>query len=426
MEHILTEADGMYCPRCGELLQQGARFCSACGADIGSRIPRSAYPPSPNPRSAIRFVKFMAAAVIVIVLLASVINPLSQTDYDPYAPDRSTTFGDITLYGGLSDFGDLAVDGRTISYTGSSDSAVEWSFKILSAEAMAPVSGHYEFRGCTYCDGRSLTLPDPGNYMVTLSVDGSEKCSGRIILDGDIHETYTWAGYNSSGYKCRYTVGFDYKFSDYCKYAIMSGTTREYSPYADDSRFVVVDDSILGLEAALRAEFVRVNGDVRGSTYADYLLSFVQCIIKYPTPVSSGYGGMYYSDEGGYGDLYLFGQEEYWAYPMETLYLRQGDCEDTSFLTCALFSAAGYESAAVSIPGHMMVAIGLDSISSFVYSGYYCTDHLEFTATKKPVYFCETTYESAVPAGYYSQSNRDDLMDITRIDMIPPYAEDVR
>lgn len=417
----------MYCPRCGEMLQAGARFCSACGENIGSRISgsarvyRQAPASKPDAGTGPRFVKFMAAAAIVVLFFAFALYP---DDPSAVEPERSITIGDMTLYGDISDSGCLTVDGATIAYTGASD-AVEWSVRTLSAEAMVPVSGHYEIRGYTYYEGRSLTLSEPGNYRVALTVDGSEECSGRVVLDGAIRESYSWVGFTSSGSRCSYSAEFEYSFSDYYEYAAMPGAVREYSYGLDDSRFVVVDDTILGLEKALRAEFVRVNGDIGGSAYADYLLSFVQCIIKYPTQVSSRGGSIYYLDEDdGYGDLYLFGQEEYWAYPMETLYFRQGDCEDTAFLACALFSAAGYKSGTVSIPEHMMAAICLDSISPYVYSAYYDSSHLVLKATQERVYFCETTYESAVPAGYYSKSNHKDLMEVTSIDIVPPYERE--
>lgn len=46
--------------------------------------------------------------------------------------------------------------------------------------------------------------------------------------------------------------------------------------------------------------------------------------------------------------------------PIETLYHRGGDCEDTSILCTALFDAAGYRAGVFVIPGHTMAAVALE------------------------------------------------------------------
>ena len=51
------------------------------------------------------------------------------------------------------------------------------------------------------------------------------------------------------------------------------------------------------------------------------------------------------------------GEEEYPRYPIETLYERQGDCEDTSILMAALLKAYGYEVGFIHVPGHLAVAL---------------------------------------------------------------------
>lgn len=51
------------------------------------------------------------------------------------------------------------------------------------------------------------------------------------------------------------------------------------------------------------------------------------------------------------------GEDEYPRYPIETLYERQGDCEDTSILMAALLKKLGYEVGFLHIPGHVAVAL---------------------------------------------------------------------
>ena len=51
------------------------------------------------------------------------------------------------------------------------------------------------------------------------------------------------------------------------------------------------------------------------------------------------------------------GQDEYPRYPIETIYERQGDCEDTSILMAALLKEWGYEVGFLHLPGHIAVAL---------------------------------------------------------------------
>lgn len=51
------------------------------------------------------------------------------------------------------------------------------------------------------------------------------------------------------------------------------------------------------------------------------------------------------------------GKDEYPRYPIETIYERQGDCEDTSILMAALLKEWGYEVGFLHLPNHIAVAI---------------------------------------------------------------------
>ncbi len=51
------------------------------------------------------------------------------------------------------------------------------------------------------------------------------------------------------------------------------------------------------------------------------------------------------------------GMVEYPRYPIETLYLGIGDCEDTTMLMAALLRELGYEVAIIELPSHMAVAL---------------------------------------------------------------------
>lgn len=78
-------------------------------------------------------------------------------------------------------------------------------------------------------------------------------------------------------------------------------------------------------------------------------------------------------------DAELYGCEEFWAAPVETLYLRAGDCEDTAVLLCSILGAMGLDWVMLDFPSH--VAVGYGDRDGFL--------------------FCETTYDSptALDAG---------------------------
>jgi hypothetical protein len=74
------------------------------------------------------------------------------------------------------------------------------------------------------------------------------------------------------------------------------------------------------------------------------------------------------------------GPDEYWRYPLETLYDETGDCEDTSILYASLMEALGYDAVLFLLPGHM--AAGLDADGA---TGSY----VEYGGVK--YFYCETT-----------------------------------
>ena len=81
-------------------------------------------------------------------------------------------------------------------------------------------------------------------------------------------------------------------------------------------------------------------------------------------------------------DSVLFGTENYWAFPCETLYLRQGDCEDTSVLLSSILEAMGFRTVLLDYEGHMAVGTEVEGATgkSFVLADgtyHYC----ESTAT---------------------------------------------
>lgn len=87
--------------------------------------------------------------------------------------------------------------------------------------------------------------------------------------------------------------------------------------------------------------------NLNDSAVAREIAAFVQDVIEYE-----------------YDDVST-GMEEYPRYPVETVYEKIGDCEDTSFLMASLLYEWGYEVGLLHLPGHLAVAIR----TSDTYSG---------------------------------------------------------
>jgi hypothetical protein len=67
-------------------------------------------------------------------------------------------------------------------------------------------------------------------------------------------------------------------------------------------------------------------------------------------------------------DIVTTPYDEYPRYPVETLFDRGGDCEDTSILTGALFTEMGYDVALLIFEEQQHMAVGVDMLGA---SGYY-------------------------------------------------------
>ena len=72
--------------------------------------------------------------------------------------------------------------------------------------------------------------------------------------------------------------------------------------------------------------------------------------------------------------------EEYWRFPLETLYDQTGDCEDTSILYAAIMEALGNDAILVILSDHMAVRLSVPGASG----GYYAYGSVNY-------YYCETT-----------------------------------
>lgn len=95
-----------------------------------------------------------------------------------------------------------------------------------------------------------------------------------------------------------------------------------------------------------------------------------------------------------HSDSDIYGFEEYWATPIETLYLRTGDCEDKSILACSILLAMGLDGMLINYENHCAPAVRIDGIvyladfnlpcpsSNLMYDGEYPSEILSASDIK--------------------------------------------
>ena len=123
-------------------------------------------------------------------------------------------------------------------------------------------------------------------------------------------------------------------------------TVEEYYHYIDDENNRA---TVRGIVDVLRKIADEHNYDA--GAVAREIAKFVQSCVTYRT------------------DMESTGQEEYPKYPIETLYERQGDCEDTSILMAAMLREFGYEVGFLHLPNH--VAVALRTVDDYEGGAYY-------------------------------------------------------
>jgi transglutaminase-like putative cysteine protease len=200
--------------------------------------------------------------------------------------------------------------------------------------------------------------------------------SGTVTYVGIITNEYKWR-YQSTVYIADVTFSYD----EYRYYRDMDSKLRALSmkSYGKVVSFVTYDcPAVKSLAESLRKSY-GIFRDTTDQAFAAFVLAFVQICFDYPP-----YSGSMLADK------YQYGQDEYFAYPLETIFYGAGDCEDTSILTAALFKALGYNAGVFLLPDHAVAAVGLDSykLGTLFYSNY---EILSVTVGGTKYYGCETT-----------------------------------
>ena len=185
-----------------------------------------------------------------------------------------------------------------------------------------------------------------------------------------------------------YTFTWDFDGDSYT--LKFSMTNRQYHLYADDglirhmtsmndySRgldFITANDSVIKNIAAQ----LKIMGKDAGLDRVD----MGQMVLNFVQTMPYQYDNITYEIQ------------DYWVYPLETLYQGKGDCEDKSFLYASIMIAMGYDCALLFFEDHVAVGLGLASVPG----GQYYND------TGIHYYYCETTSQGwtigDIPDEYY-------------------------
>ncbi len=194
------------------------------------------------------------------------------------------------------------------------------------------------FEGCVVRDGDGepiigISNLEPGPYTAELRKDGCLRTM-EFLVDDHREFSLTWEFDGRT-----YSIGTDVPYSG------IYASLHEYPNIARFNQgiqgqieaFHTADDPTL---QAIASELKQMGDGMDRRTFAEFVLKFVQNV-PYIT------------------DLESRGSDEFWKFPLETLWDGGGDCEDTTFLYGTLMGICGYRVAFVLFSDHAMSALDL-------------------------------------------------------------------
>ena len=203
----------------------------------------------------------------------------------------------------------------------------------------------------------TYTFSNTGTYFLThmFIQDGIVMGeSTTFFIDGTSAHVYEWYYDGRS-----YTTTLDIAYDDYLGYGNMkSPDDRKASLlHTHDTDFVTYSDKYI-VELANYFEGLQNSNGWTDLETTNAVLRFVQ-YLPYQT------------------DVEYYGYNDYWKFPVETLYDGGGDCEDTTFLYCAIVKAMGYNCAILTLSDHVAACISVDGATGVSFSKggvsyYYC------------------------------------------------------
>lgn len=308
----------MFCQNCGKQLSDGAKFCRYCGAAqnmVPSASPSAARPAPPPARP------------------APSAPPPVRTSSTPAAPANAGKPG--SKWGLILSLAVVAVLGYVIFFwdpQAQPASAPASSSNVVLSPFASESEDQPEAPGLTPQPATPAPAVDARipNYQPT----DPQWTTLR-------YEWYCLNGVDTMWLE----MPIDVQMYTYYRNLERYMGVENYHYYIDDTN-----------NRSIISEIVRVLQDVGNSlSYTDMdmireVVKFVQDIIEYEYDITST------------------GEIEYPRYPIETLYERRGDCEDTAILMAGLLRELGYEVGFLHLPQHLAVAVrGTDDYTDTAY-----------------------------------------------------------
>ena len=384
----------MRCGECGREIEDGSRYCPWCGAT-------SSFIPSDRRGGRKRTAMLAAFAVVALVIVAAFIASMDYDRTDDRAlnpqtqPDGGSTvvFTDGVYYvsgedAELFDFEltesdgvrqlvvtlDESVASQYGSFTWYVNDESKWPWGYQQIEKTEPVL-YWTLEDDTVGDfSVGVVCRESSGFPSFFPVGGTEY-SVEVSIDGTYVQQYSWTYLGES-----YQLSVDYTYSDFIEVSGSNGASLAKrmgygnGTYSVVTDFVTVDETVTEMEQGLSELYLGTYGAMDDAGYAEFILAFVQTCFGYTY------------------DSVLYGQQEYYAFPLETIHNGGGDCEDTSILCAALYEAAGYDAGVFIIPGHAIAAIALDGFTP-AETSVTTVSAFSFDMDGKTYYGCETTLD---------------------------------
>jgi len=412
----------MFCPHCGyHIAEELARFCPRCGYGLpyvsaGEQHRRRNEKAQTDPRDSKKSNRIAIAAVFTVLILVFFSLGGALHFGDGLFPQKKVDMLMITEDTYFELRGDFLLERELFTVSLTNDGKIAFALDDR-------VSSDYDYYSWwlfdrdhvassntvtfTKYDGVRLEKTEPvlyylfqkpGIYDVSVNcyVDAGEEYvyaatySGTVSYMGYVTKEYSWK------YKgVQYNAEVTFKYDEYRHYRDLNVNSRAVVNYSRVISFITYEDPVIIELAGSLMKAYGSGRDTTGQEFASFLLAFVQICFEYP-PFSSSMGA----------DKYQYGQTEYFAFPLETIFYGMGDCEDTSILLAALYKALGYSAGIVTLPGHAVAAVGLEEYDPGHYSSY-SYEILSQTIDGVTYYGCETTVSSPLGIGLVNIAGDD-------------------
>lgn len=166
-------------------------------------------------------------------------------------------------------------------------------------------------------------------------------------LVGDSNGVYVWECPNGDGSYSMGVLQMSIPKEDF-ESSMSSGDVLRRSFFGISAPIQLVDPDDIHVRV-VADHIERMTAGTSERNRAEAALNFVQTAIRYTS------------------DSELYGTAEFWATPVETLYLHRGDCEDAAVLLCSILGAMGIEWALLDYVGHEAVGVYLEGSENRLY-----------------------------------------------------------